>query len=213
MRWIARKLHTDEDRAARVIRRIASRLEEVLKNPGLMGRVAGWAAVNWLLGAASLWVFLRAFGGTLDPISLLVAFGLGNIVAVIPITPGGLGIVDGVYLPTLVGFGLTRSTASLGFASYRIAQFFLPVLVGGILYLSLRVGPFRIERREERLASLRELARDDDITRGAGRLGAAQPRGRAPPPRRSRPRQRLGRRRSAAVTSRPMTAHRWWLRP
>ena len=165
LRWIARKLHTDEDRAARVIRRIASRLEEVLKNPALLGRVAGWAAVNWLLDAASLWVFLRAFGGTLDPISLFVAFGLGNIVAVIPITPGGLGIVDGVYLPTLVGFGLTRSTASLGFASYRIAQFFLPVLVGGILYLSLRVGPFRIERREERLASLRELARDDDITR------------------------------------------------
>ena len=62
-------------------------------------------SLNWLLDAASLWVFVRAFGGALDIDALLVAFGLANIFAVIPITPGGLGIVEGVYIPTLIGFG------------------------------------------------------------------------------------------------------------
>jgi hypothetical protein len=41
--------------------------------------------------------------------------------------------------------------------SYRFAQFFFPILLGGMLYLSLRVGPWSIERRE-RLKRLRDLA-------------------------------------------------------
>ena len=32
---------------------------------------------------------------------LIVAFGLANIFASLPITPGGLGIVEGIYIPTL----------------------------------------------------------------------------------------------------------------
>jgi hypothetical protein len=111
----------------------------------------------WLLDASPLWVFIRAFGGTLDPLALLIAFGLANIVAVIPITPGGLGIVEGVYIPTLVGFGLPRRVATLGVASYRLAQFWFPILLGGILYASLRVGPWSIERRD-RLDRLRDIA-------------------------------------------------------
>ena len=103
-------------------------------------------------------MFVWAFGGTLDIDALLVAFGLANIFAVIPITPGGLGIVEGVYIPTLVGFGLTRRQATLGVASYRLAQFWFPILLGGILYATLRVGPWSIERRD-RLDRLRDIAR------------------------------------------------------
>jgi len=103
-------------------------------------------------------VFLRAFGGSLDIDALIVSFGLANLLAAVPITPGGLGYVDLAYLSTLVGFGLSNSTARLGIASYRLAQFFFPILIGGLSYLSLRVGPWSIERRD-RLARLRDLAR------------------------------------------------------
>ena len=102
-------------------------------------------------------MFLRAFGGSLEIDALLVAFGLANIFAVIPITPGGLGIVEGVYIPTLVGFGLTRRAATLGVASYRLAQYWFPILLGGVLYASLRVGPWSIARRD-RLDRLRDIA-------------------------------------------------------
>ncbi len=81
-----------------------------------MIRVAGWAAANWLLDAAALWVFLRAYGVAPDVDALLVAFGLVNVLAVIPLMPGGLGI-DRRGLPlALVGFGLARATAILGVA-------------------------------------------------------------------------------------------------
>ena len=39
-------------------------------------------------------MFLLAFGAHVDPIDVLVAYGLANILAVIPLTPSGLGVVE-----------------------------------------------------------------------------------------------------------------------
>ncbi len=159
LRWIARKLRMSEDRAAAGVRHIGGRLEDLAADRQLLGRVAGWAAANWLLDAAALWVFLRAFGQSTDPDALLVAFGLANVLAVIPITPGGLVIIEASLTSALVGFGLSRSTAVLGVATWRLAQFFFPIVLGGVLYASLRLGPWSIERRE-RLRRLRDIAAD-----------------------------------------------------
>ncbi len=160
LRSLARRFRFDEDHAASVVRQIAARLRELASDPKLLSAVIGWATANWLLDAASLWVFLRAFGGHVPFDGLIVAFGLANIICSFPITPGGLGIVEGVYIPTLVGFGLSRSVATLGVLSYRLAQYWLPILLGALAYLSLRVGPWSIERRD-RLERFRVLAKDE----------------------------------------------------
>jgi uncharacterized protein (TIRG00374 family) len=160
LRWIARKGRFDEGRAAAGVKHIGTRLEDLAADRRLLGRVAGWAAANWLLDAAALWVFLRAFGTSTDIDALLVAFGLVNVLAVIPITPGGLGIVDVALPASLIGFGLARGTALLGVASWRLAQFFFPIVLGGMLYATLRVGPWSIQRRE-RLRRLRDIAADE----------------------------------------------------
>ncbi len=159
VQWFAVRLHFDGAGLAAALRQVGLRMEELIDDKQLLKKVVLWATVNWLLDAASLWVMLRAFGQGPDPVALLVTFGLANVMAVIPITPSGLGIVDGIYIPTLVGFGLTRSNATLGVASYRLMQVFLPVLVGAFFYTTLRFGPWSIERRE-RLARLRTLAHD-----------------------------------------------------
>jgi hypothetical protein len=158
LRWFAKKLRFDADTAADALRKVGERVEDLVENRAVLWKVALGSVCAWLLDASSLWVFIRAFGGTIDPLALLIAFGLANIVAVIPITPGGLGIVEGVYIPTLVGFGLTRRVATLGVASYRLAQYWLPILLGGLAYASLRVGPWSISRRD-RLERLRDIAR------------------------------------------------------
>jgi hypothetical protein len=100
---------------------------------------------------------LHAASSSPQPALVLLAYAAAGILALIPITPGGLGIVEGVYIPTLVGFGLTRRVATLGVASYRLAQYWFPIVLGGILYASLRVGPWSIERRD-RLDRLRDIA-------------------------------------------------------
>jgi uncharacterized protein (TIRG00374 family) len=171
IRWVATKVRVNPDRAARVLRQIAQRLEDLVSDRQLLGRVAFWASLNWLLDAAALWVFIRAFGYSLAPDALIVAFGIANLLAAIPITPGGLGYVDTGYIGMLVGFGVPRRIATLGVGAYRFAQFFFPIILGGILYLSLRVGPWAIERRE-RLKPLRDLAEDDSV-RGESRIDFA----------------------------------------
>jgi uncharacterized protein (TIRG00374 family) len=168
LRWVARKLRINEDRAATVLARIAERLEQMLFDRRMLARVFFWASLNWVLDAAALWVFLRAFGITMDFDALLIAFGIANLLAAIPITPGGLGYVDTGYIGMLVGFGAAGGPAALGVAAYRFAQFFFPILLGGILYLTLRVGPWSIERRE-RLMRLRDLA-EEETRRGETRI-------------------------------------------
>jgi putative heme transporter len=168
IRYIARRFRLDDARAAHVVRQLAERLESLITDRQLLRRVALWASLNWLLDACALWVFVRAFGVALDPDALIIAFGVANVLAAIPITPGGLGYVDTGYVGMLRGFGVPLRTATLGVASYRFAQFFFPILLGGILYASLRIGPWSIERRD-RLVRLRDLAAQE-AERGESRV-------------------------------------------
>jgi uncharacterized protein (TIRG00374 family) len=163
LRWIARKLRLNEDRAGAAVRQVGGRTEDLVADRQLLLRVTGWAAANWLIDAAALWVILRAYGASLDVDALIIAFGLANVATVVPITPGGLGIVEGIYIPTLVGFGLAREEASLGVATYRLAQLFFPILLGAVLYGTLRLGPWSIQRRD-RLRRLRDLAAESEAT-------------------------------------------------
>ncbi len=123
---------------ARVVERIAQRLRSFLDDWELMRRAVLWAAANWLLDAASLWVFVFAFHKVVGPDELLVAYCLANVLAVIPITPGGLGIVEAVEISTLFGFGVMRGVATLGVLAYRLVNFWLPIPAGFGSYLSLR---------------------------------------------------------------------------
>jgi uncharacterized protein (TIRG00374 family) len=137
-RWADHVPFVDGDKLAVQAHRVAERLGQFLAEPQLLMRAIGWAAAFWLLDAASLFVFVAALGKIVSPIDLLVAYGLAQVLAVIPITPSGLGVIEGVLIPTLVGFGVPRETAILGVLGYRLVNFWLPIPVGGIAYLSLR---------------------------------------------------------------------------
>jgi hypothetical protein len=90
-----------------------------------------------LLDAASLWVFVAAFSHFISPIDLLMAYGLANILAAIPITPGGLGVVEFVLVSMITGFGPTAGEALSGVLAYRAVNFWLPIPFGGLAYASL----------------------------------------------------------------------------
>jgi uncharacterized protein (TIRG00374 family) len=105
------------------------------------GVAVGLAAANWLADAAALLVFVGAFGHWVDPVGLLVAYGVANIAATLPITPAGLGVVEATVTSILVGFGTPRSIAIWGVIGWRLVNFWLPIPVGGAAYLSLRVHP------------------------------------------------------------------------
>ena len=114
IRWGARKLHVGGDSAVAALRQVGTRMEELIDDKQLLKRVVFWAAANWLIDAASLWVFLRAFDQTLDADALIISFGLANVMAAIPLTPGGLGPVDATYIAALVGFQVAANDGRAG---------------------------------------------------------------------------------------------------
>lgn len=174
--WAAKIPFVNADRVTALVQTIADRLQILLRDRALLAHALEWAAANWLFDAASLWVFLLAFGKAVSPIDLLVAYGLANILAVIPITPGGLGIVEGVLIPVLVGFHVTKLIATLGVLAYRLVNFWLPIPVGGGCYLSLRFGAEGKDRRHRR--ANHNAAVDDGAPspHGPGQMRRAGPR-------------------------------------
>lgn len=97
-----------------------------------------FALANWVLDAAALWVCLAAYGELVAPGLLLTAYGAANLLGLVPVTPGGLGVVEGVLMPSLVAFGVGGAAAVLGVLSWRVLQFWLPIPVGGVAYVVLR---------------------------------------------------------------------------
>lgn len=154
IRWI------DGAKVTTAFQRVADQLVVLGRDPRLGLTASGWAAANWLLDAAVLWLFLAAFGHHSSIAGLLVAYGLANVLAAIPLSPGGLGVVETTLIVTLVGFGTPRAIASLGVASYRIIQFWLPIPAGAVAWASLRGG-----RRRDALAV---MAAESRATEPAG---------------------------------------------
>ena len=135
------------DTVTSLVKKVADRMKVLSKSPLLLYRAGSWAAANWLLDAPSLWVFLFAFGAHVSPIDLLVAYGLAYILAVIPITPGGLGVVELTVVSVLTGFGVAGGAATAGVLCWRLVNFWLPIPFGGVAYLSLRFGRSRLDAR------------------------------------------------------------------
>jgi len=148
--WLRRVAHhmpfLTPDRVSELLGKVVDRLTILISNRKLLGWALFWAATNWLLDAACLWVFLLAFGHTVLPIDLLVAYGLANILAALPITPGGLGVVEFFLSGALVGFGVPASIAYIAVISWRLVNFWLPIPLGGLSYLSLRLANRRRHR-------------------------------------------------------------------
>ena len=148
VRAVARRVpKISEDTAERFVRTAATRLVELARDRSVLAQAVLWATLNWLLDAAALWVFVQAYGYQLGIDEVVIAFGLANVVAALPLTPGGLGLVEGVLVPTIVGFGAPRGIALLGVVSYRLVNFWLPIPVAAAAYVSLRSRHAHLPRR------------------------------------------------------------------
>jgi hypothetical protein len=88
-----------EGRVESIVRQISDSLRALWHNRGQFRLAIVWAALNWLFDAACLWAFLAAFHRYVNPIELFAAYGIGNVLAAIPITPGGLGVVEATTIP------------------------------------------------------------------------------------------------------------------
>ena len=81
---------------------------------------------------------LRATGASPQPSLVLLAYAAAGIVALFPLTPGGLGIVEASLSGLLILAGVRAGYAVLAILAYRIASYWLPLLAGPPAYLLFR---------------------------------------------------------------------------
>ena len=87
---------------------------------------------------ACLLFALRATGSHPRPSLVLLAYAAAGIVALVPITPGGLGIVEASLSGLLILAGVPGGTAFVATLAYRLASYWLPLLAGLLAYLLFR---------------------------------------------------------------------------
>jgi len=109
---------------------------------GVLGR-EWWQAVLLTAGRLGfdygcLLAALRATGASPRPSLVLLAYSAGGIIALLPLTPGGLGIVEASLGGLLVLAGVQAGYAFLATLAYRIASYWLPLLAGPPAYLLFR---------------------------------------------------------------------------
>jgi uncharacterized protein (TIRG00374 family) len=136
-RLLARLPHVDPNSGRRLVESLASTLRALGTDRMFLRQTMRFATLNWLLDALALWCSVRAFGHSLGPVGLTVAYGLANVAAVLPFTPGGLGVVEAILVPTLVAFDTTRGVAILGVLTWRLFSFWLPIPIGLACYAPL----------------------------------------------------------------------------
>lgn len=153
--WVTDKVpFLSAEAASKFLHDIVSRFQTLASDRGLMARAATWAALQWLLDASSLWIFLSALGIGTSPDGLLIAFGLANLSAAIPLTPGGVGVYEAILVSSLVGFGVPRAQAIIGVLAYRFFEFWLPIPIGVAAYLSAEASsPIEGDAAEESLTA------------------------------------------------------------
>jgi uncharacterized protein (TIRG00374 family) len=109
--------------------------------------VFGLAALNWLADCACLACAIRATGEPIPWRGLVLAYGAGAAAGSTGITPGGFGLVELALTAALVAAGLTTGRALTAVLAYRLINFWLILLAGGIAMIVLsRAGEGRIRR-------------------------------------------------------------------
>jgi uncharacterized protein (TIRG00374 family) len=106
--------------------------------------VTGWGFLNWLFDCVCFALAFLATGSAVPWKGLLLAYGAGQLAANLPITPGGLGTVEGSITIALSYFGGGTAADIAAVLVYRLVSFWLVLVVGwaswGALALGVRRG-------------------------------------------------------------------------
>ena len=141
-RWVAEGVgrleqHPHGNGLVRAGRAFSDRLRTAQPTPAGWLRAFGLASVNWLANLACLVATIAAVHGNVPWRGILVAYGLAQVAAVLPLTPGGLAVVEGSLVALLVAYGMPTGAAVAATLLYRVIGFWALVPVGWMFYAAL----------------------------------------------------------------------------
>jgi len=122
-----------------------ARLKATVGPPRARARLVALGIAAWLADIACLGLVLRGAGVHVPVDAVLIAYVAGMAVSLLPLLPGGLGVVEATVPAVLHRFGAPIDVALAGTLIYRGIAFFLPAVVGGLALAAMRFGRTRDE--------------------------------------------------------------------
>lgn len=156
------------------IGRIMDWMTAVRLSWGQIGRVVAWGTTNWLLDCACFAFMFTAIDARIPWEGLLLAYGAGQLAATLPITPGGLGVVEGSITIALVAFGGSEASSTYAVLLYRLISFWVILGVGWLLIgemaLEVRLGRWQRSAMESTVEAGPEAYRRPSIRAAMARV-------------------------------------------
>ena len=128
--WVGKREPLDDLPARLLVQRDGIR-RAVAEHPF----VAGLAAVGkWGFDYLALLCVLEGLGVHAEPALVLLAYAAAALLALIPLTPGGLGFVEAGLTGLLILAGVGAGDAAAATLAYRLVSYWLPLPVGLVGY-------------------------------------------------------------------------------
>ena len=156
--------HVPGGRAVRdAVLRIVDNAQVVRPNPVTWLEASASALLNWLEACACLAACIIAVHGHVPWRGLLVAYTVGQVAASLPITPGGIGVVEGSITGLLIAYGMPTNTALAGVLLFRVVSFWALVPLGWFAWVTISLAsrhrpgrfrhPWRVHPQEGAIAA------------------------------------------------------------
>lgn len=135
--WAVRRPRGD---ASAMVERAFDRLRAVHPRRSDWAEAFGCAVANWTFDCGCLAAAFAAVHAAVPWRGLLLAYGTGQLAANLPITPGGLGVVEGSLSIALVYYGGVRDSTVAAVLLYRIISFWSLLPLGWGSWVLLQVS-------------------------------------------------------------------------
>lgn len=132
-------------RADAIVEKFVDRLMAVSLSPVQTIVCLLWGLFNWVLDCGCLVLSFAALGVGVPWRGLLLAYGAGQLAANLPITPGGLGVVEGSLTVALVAYGGAETSTVAAVFLYRLISFWGELPVGWIAWAWLATRRRRMQ--------------------------------------------------------------------
>ncbi len=136
----------------------AARAREALYDTGRALSRGWWHLTSGMTAYSAshvllLWIALHAVHSPVGPAGILAAYAAERLLTVVPLTPGGAGLVEVGMTGVLLGLGGSPAATAAGVLIYRAFVFGLEIPVGGVWLLSWLWSQHRSTRLPRRAVS------------------------------------------------------------
>lgn len=140
-----RIFHRPSGDARLLIQRASARMAAITPSPTDWAAAGSYAMANWLLDVGCLIFAFLAVGAPVPWRALLLAYAAGQLATNLPITPGGLGVVEGSLTIALVAYGGSETSTVAAVLLYRLISFWALLPAG---YVGWGLVTLDVRRRE-----------------------------------------------------------------